>query len=960
MQREKIITYGFENKFSPEATNKALAQFNMGPMGPREEGLYRSGKWGVSALERAGSDASEFVRGINTLWSLASYGMGELATHPVQTTKAASKQVGKYLGEKGIGGAGVDALNLLGSPYGLTTQDIQSRGLGNVLYSLPGAMWAHPGFSTLDFVLPVMGKMPTHQVGNILANTKYVPQVIKDFIPSTEVSKVNQVVNSSRGVVNTIDRNFAAEVNQALSGKGDLTQAVKNLQIPTAGKWAGDANTIKLTENLLRIAKKYNKDLVDMGVDASKGKQVATAQYILESINPERTYSTPLNTISKAMEGDRAALKSLNIQKERFNELRKEAEQLYDKGIIHPLSHRATYASDALSPGLVTDTDKALGSMADRRYGWAKPQELAGTLGRAYEGASRELRDARLGLLSMEGIAKSIGTKINPETYVKGALSLADDKVVISPNYLKDLLAQDFNKANFNSVARRVNKVARDGVPTDLWGKYSDDLYLVNKNSLRPIRNVYHKPKNGLGRWVNSLWKTAQLITPKYWLENRGGNISLNFLEGVSPLDYRDALKYKNIRPDRLKTETSYYGVLGEDFKGTQASQAARQALNTIKSGAVELDAKKFIKGTYDAFTGPWLSFESQFETLDRYANFIRQAKRLSKETGRNFVDIIKESNTNRNLYNKLMGNVNRSLGDYIGRNWAINPELYEMLSFLFPFHKYPTQGLRTLTHQAMSKPINFATKVTIPQRIGSKIWDAQTRLYPEISDERGGLVMGKVPGRGGYTILKQSDIYPLGAGAGLFADLTTDWKRLNLNPITDLAKILMFKDRYGNMASSPNIMNAPSGRQSFYRDDTGKPINKVFEGPKLGDYLSYLGAELGSLFVPAIKTVNSYGGPLAAAVTGKYWYPRYNTAMVGQLGDKPIPKYLRPFISGKTDNAGITGAEAASRVAGSYRLKVYPKQSITTTNKNYRATLKKYYRNKNRKNTLENYRRNK
>ena len=971
--REEIIEYGYLNGKKIRDINNALSKANMGPMGPRETALIETNTWGTTPIERVARDAKEFTQGLNTLISAGKDYAGKLVTNPQKTITDTQTAVNNYLSQKGVGGAVTDLYNMMVEPYGLDTNSIQRKGLGRALYEAPGNMWAHPGYTAVDFASLGRGRVPTKALGNIL-EAKNAPKIIRDFIPSEKVSKVNDIINSANSIVGVEDRNMALAVAEATrGGKGDIKQAVRNLE---TGTRAGDEATLKLTDKLADISDTYNKQLLDLGVDANKAKQITIAQYMLETLNPDRTKNIHLNDIIKWMQGIGKApygSGSDNVLKA----LQKQGEELFAQGKIKPISHRATFKADPGAGNLVTDTDRILGHLADRRYGWATPEELAPTLFKAYEGASRELRDANVGRLSFDEISRSVGTKVSPQA-VKDGFSIADNEVVISPQAFNDILAKDFNKGNFTTVSRRVEEMMGKGLAENRWKDYANDLYVVKKDYLNPLSNrfAYFDQGANAGRKLNSTWKTAQLITPKYWLENRTGNTILNMLEGVTPQDYLDAMrisnkngvyytgKYHDIRPERLKTDTSYFGVLGEEFRGAPAEASIRQATNTIKEGVKELSPTKAIKGTYDLFSAPVLAFESQFEALDRYANFIRQAKRLSKETGESVGSIIKRSSKDNKLYAKLMKQVNRSLGDYIGRNWAINPNLYEGLSFMFPFFKYPTQGLRTLAYQAINKPARFHSLVTAPQRIGRSMWLDQVYQHPELAEYNGGVIDTNMPKGSKYYKLRTTDVHPLGAGAGLLSNLLNNWEDVNLNPITDLGRIISFRDRYGNIASSPRYINSPGGGPTFFRGPNGEPTPRVMEKPSLGDYLSYLGAEGGNLFIPAVKAWNSYIGPSMAGLSPiveklgskpLFWYPRYNTSMMGQITDKRMPKYVQPFVSGKTDYPGIKGLDAISKIIGTQTLKVYPKQSMATTNKSWRSLLKRFMQNQQQKKLIEN-----
>ena len=121
---------------------------------------------------------------------------------------------------------------------------------------------------------------------------------------------------------------------------------------------------------------------------------------------------------------------------------------------------------------------------------------------------------------------------------------------------------------------------------------------------------------------------------------------------------------------------------------------------------------------------------ESSLEFMDRYANFISQAKKEAKLQKTTVENILKRADDDKALFNKLNTEVNKSLGDYIGRNYAIPTEAYNLLGEAIPFYRFLTQTGRTTLHQMAHNPLALAGNVTIPSRVGGKIYDNILRQY--------------------------------------------------------------------------------------------------------------------------------------------------------------------------------------------------------------------------------------
>lgn len=959
LSRKEIIEFGIGKGYSPDKINTALTRSNQSSLGPRERALIEENAWGKSPIKRFGEGAQRTLQGINTIASIAGSALTD------SKARANMKNVmNEYLAGKGLSGILSDVGSMVGAPYGLTEENIRNKGLGKVITEVPFKAWANPFETTLDIGLPMLGKIPSHSVGNALTKIN-APQAIRSLIPSSQVSKVNTAINTGRAGVMSIDRAMARQLNEAVggAGKADMVQVAKNLQIPEAGKWQGSEATLKATKKMAEISDRWDRMLVELGVDPSKGKQLAQGQYLMETFNPDRskpiTFSG-INDLITSMGADKRLLNALGTDRETFLAKAREASELYNKGIIKPLSHRATFARDERFPGLVTAEDRNLNFLADRKYGKATPEELAPTLLKAYEDTAREMTQANLGKVSIEGVAKAVGKKVGPEEFTK----LADDEIIISPKAFNDLISEDFNTGDFGTVNKRLRDFATKGLDEKLVNdfRYADDLYKVSTKDIFPLVNMANanKYRYPLLNKLNSGWKTAQLITPKYVVENRLGNWTLNALEGVTPIDYIEAMalkppkgdytykgKYFDIKPNQLKADTSYYGVLGENFQGTTSMKAMRLSLNKIKQGIKDKDISQLAGGAYDLFSAPTLAVESNLEGVDRYANFIRQAKRMSKRTGESVENIIKRAAKDNQLYSELMGSVNKSLGDYVGRNWAIDPQAYALASLAFPFFKYPTQGVRTLVHQAIRRPGSFFGKVTLPSRIGSDIWKQQVTEYPEIADEKGGVVTDSTKGKFGRTILRQSDINPLGAGMGLISNALNNWGDIGISPFFSFANIAQHKDRYGNIASSPRYTTINRGREAVWNNERGLPTRKTMERPELIDRLGLAGGTLANMYMPPVIAWNRYIGPLSAFALDKPFYPRYDTSMMGQVGEVRIPKGLQPIISGKTQTVGRRGFEPVrQQMFGLREVRLYPRQSTSVNSiRNYKKAIDKYRR---------------
>ena len=84
---------------------------------------------------------------------------------------------------------------------------------------------------------------------------------------------------------------------------------------------------------------------------------------------------------------------------------------------------------------------------------------------------------------------------------------------------------------------------------------------------------------------------------------------------------------------------------------------------------------------------------------------------------------------------------VNKDLGDYIGRNYAMPNKYYDALSALMPFYRFITQTGRTTAHQLAHNPLGFTTSVTLPSRYANPISeDVIKRFNLDPEKYKGGL----------------------------------------------------------------------------------------------------------------------------------------------------------------------------------------------------------------------------
>lgn len=900
-----------------DALERALSAYNMKPLSYYEkqrlrEGRSLEGNLLTQAPENVSSNLKEIASGINTIGTIGV----KLLSDPKfrDTTISGLKQ---YVTNKTVPGVAKDLFNTVGRDYNITTDDMPKNPVDAVA-RIGAGIANRPITGLLDFA-PIGHAIPKYAVGNTLEKIG-APKVIRQFIPSENVAKVNQAIKTGRGIVGTKAQDLSYAFRSALNDvdKDTAVQAIRNLE---TGVWRGDDKVIKATEKLKTVQEKYNQELLALGADANAERRVAIAQSIMEELNPDRANNSAyIDTINSAIAGDTNALNTLGKTKEQMASLIAGANRRYDEGYLRPLSHRYSFVKpEGAQVNYVASEN--LGKLSPRHYGWGTPEQLYETLPQAYEDIAQGIASANSGKISLENLVGEVGRKVDIKNPNVGA-----DEVLVSPKLFKDLTRSDYSLGRMNSTPDRISEIYTGLAPSNF--KMYDDVYAIKKEYLEPLKNATEVGSmSKLFGPFNSMWKYSQLTNLKYLTENRIGNTLLNAIEGVTPADYIEGLMAKKIAPSRLRQETSYQGILGEEFAGSRTGEAIRRSIADVKSGWKAHDPLKVVNGLNKVFANAVLPTEAGLEFYDRYANFIRQAKRMGKETGTSPWELIKQSDTDNALYNKLISPVQASLGDYTGRNWAINPRLYDTLSATFPFFKYPTQAMRTFARQAKEHPFRYQALVGVPQKIGSDLWDYQTNATNLGEEEVGGLFVKPQQSRFGPALLQRFNAHPLSAGAEYAYNFLGNPTGLSISPLFDLARVFKFQDAYGNTASSPKYYN--SGGYTFMLDNNGNPTNQLMTRPTPGDVASQGLSTIANLYATPVVQWNRTVGPALAELTGNTFYPNYDTTIFGTFGDR---RFTNPIWGGRINSRGRKGHEAfVYPLMGVQTRQVYPTQKLAT-----------------------------
>lgn len=568
----------------------------------------------------------------------------------------------------------------------------------------------HPLSATLDSFNPA-SKVAKPIIKKVTNNPNR-PLWMKQLLPDEDTRKfhrdITEALQSSRAKSSELYKSAVTLDNMPKANRKEIAKYLMT-------------NKGKLTSAERKVARGIRKDLnanqdlaVKLGyVDAKNQADDIVAQYVMQNIKDKSNLlHDDIKTIINGGELRPTAQRLLSEEKNlgEISKLIKEGSDLYNNKKIVLLSQKFATSEDPLGEVIASTINKDNKKYFDtsRIIGRTGADRLANVLDDTLEfqlnqvGYSREGVDIIDKLLANKTVSGEIKDTVASEIKSNFNKSLADD-------FMKGELP-DLNKA-----------LRKSGIKGRI-----DDVYY------EAINNAFKKPVNtGLRRLLNA-FKKAVLGQPHWYTQNRVGNWTNNFMEGVNLADYLDTKKYSKLAPKQLKQQTSFASYVNEGIPGVgnttfggsfnKLNKAIGRYRESNKGlGATSTLVSDMLGGISDVTANPWFKLEATAEFTDRYANFIRQAKREAEATGRSVESILEEANKNKNLFNKLNTQVNKSLGDYVGRNYALPAGLYDNLAELVPFYRFLTQTGRTTAHQLANNPLAFHSIATLPGRLGQQ-----------------------------------------------------------------------------------------------------------------------------------------------------------------------------------------------------------------------------------------------
>lgn len=811
----------------------------------------------------------------------------DLKTNPATAgIKAPARVINNLLVNPILGDFGTSTNDLI-STYKNNPKEIATRIVPNALWSI----YDKPVTTSLDLA-PISKALPEGAVAKAVHKLP-IDKEIKYLFETPEMKEVNTILSDNKLGAST---KLAKEMDElgrlrgdASLGKFNPTDVVKSLR---TGEWQGDKSSIRKMRD---ISNKFSQYAYELGVPAREMDDVVRANNYMSLFNPEVNSGFLQDVINRFESGANVTkeLKQLGTTPELFEKWLQTADKAIDEGRIAHISQ--ILAGNRGGDGIASAVEKRLNPFLSKQsLGSATNERLGEVLFDTYDFLGNRIQDA----FSLKGSLKEITNKFG-RAYDKSK-SLGKNEVLISPSAIQQTLMENYGNPSvkLSSLLKPLDTSNID----NLTKKYKD-LVAIDQTYLDQLSRQQTRMVPDFLDNLNTSFKGSVLSTPKFFTDNRWGNLRLNILEGVTPKDYLDAIATRKDMPSKLLNQTSYAGFLGKDFVGNRFLETQSRALGKLLD-KTSSPSEKF-KNFNMLFSNLIIPIESKAEGIDRYANMIRQAKRINKD----WKSVIAEAETNKDLYRKLNTGVNDSLGDYVGRNFAINPKAYEALNLLYNFYKYPAQSARVMGKQAANRPLAFQAMVMNPARGGNEVADKNIEsLNNRLNDSYSGGTLYRLPNRTWepYEVLAyQSDPMsaPLDVGYKVMSGRPEE--AVNISPaLTAWNNILRYQNSFGSTPTSPSYR--VSGDTMLERSNVNPMVLTGYHEPTLGDRVKYGTTALAKNYVTPVVQANAIL-PYASYLLGESYYPAYDTTLIGQIGLGDRIPYV---IQGNTMKRGREGFE--------------------------------------------------
>lgn len=765
---------------------------------------------GIDKLEAA-KDA--FIKSVNDDKYRKTLG-GAIAGGVVGTFIPKLGTLGGALTGAGIGMSGdpKEFANALLSTYNTNLDELASGSVdaGNVVQGI----FDNPLYTALD-AAPLYGPKLVKGVNKSL---EHAPLALRQLFPDEKTRAFNrQITNSLTSARARGQANYQGILDLEMLPGINRERLVNNiLTNKTEGLTPKELELAKTIKNNLR---NVETEFLNRGyADPEAFRDNAAAQYVMYEM-PD-VGELVHDDIYRIIRGEDLRTKNKLPNKDKINKIKELGEVgrgLYDSGDISWLSQKLAPITDeygnVVARELAGDTKNYFAT--DRIVGKQSTKKLANVFDRTV----KQQLDEYSQFMDIEDTVNNLVNNFKEQQGIgiyNGEGEIPVGKAPFSMRAFKEYIKT--HGANIDTAEAINNAKVKEA-----GALLIDNLYLDM------INNAFRK---GFGnRRLLNAFKKAVLANPHWFIQNRVGNFSNNLMDGVTLFDYGDARKAikAGLIPNELQYQTSYGayinmlkgedvipGMKGVESKGLLSSIGApvsrlKQDWARFRDSRKSLeDIKNLALNTYtntsDFFANPFYKLEASGELLDRAANLVKQAKEYGKRNNVNWKDVLRKAKEDTSLFHELNTGVNKALGDYVGRNYAMSPGWYDFISETIPFYRFMTQTGRTTAHQLAHNPLGFMANITTPPRVGynlSQYYASKYGLDPDQYD--GGIPYKQIREEGGKTAYRTYGFEPLPFAS--VAKQTTSPTELAsmLGPYTTSLPLAMaFMNRYGRTATSP------------------------------------------------------------------------------------------------------------------------------------------------------------
>mgnify|MGYP006893082464 CR=1 FL=1 len=876
--------------YTTSQAEEHFKKYGFGNMTSVEKGLFRASQ--VSAyLPR---NIKEIAAGLPTFLGTFIPAYGEILQEADREKLSTSPDVMRRLSKAGEQ-ARKDFLNYINpktvwdtmmAPYGL-----ESERVINTISGKPGPKLSleetgrltrmHPANLAID--LAPLYKLP----GQALSKTAIGKQLAKQ-------SSINKAINQSvqQGKMAT---QAISQKNQSFRKKWEsltpndqiaITEAITH----TGVKDLGDKKLNAIMEEARDISKSISNEYINKNL-------------IPEQVNADNiianTMGNSLNWEGVTHSDIMKAIQNPETMPKEWKELYNQAKQLQSQGDITFLSQLVNPAENVM--GIPIEKAGRYSEQA-RVLGTRTPAEMAALVPDAYDATISRLT----GYNTLSELSRNLPEATGSLTgnALKDALKAGTD--VYDLEAFGNLASQGaLSGKSPKSVFKSLKKATKD--TTEGFTLSPKDMSAISE-AFSPLS---HNP-------TLSAWKRSQLVTPKWIVENRIGNVINNLIEGVTPIHNLRALANWKDMPEQLRNLTSYAGLSGDAGRlvtGTGFVDALKEtgsALKKLGKGDWEEGLPQLYRGTSDIVSNPVTKLESTLESWDRYSNLIKQADKLG----------IDYKNLTPDQFWKAYEGVNKSMGDYVGQNYYLPRGAREAVYNWVPFWKFPAQTASVTANQLINKPLGFQSFIGYPTKTGSEIYNkAIEQGYYEDPMGEGGFPTGKTDYFGNPKVMRSESI-PFTTLSGLVRDITTPEQGIsniidNLSPTFEIKDILGQKGYRGMPATSKKYITDVKTGLRFGKDKEGNITGEEYE-QTLPDYLQYLTTQgIKRMWAPAVfgeRVVRPFYYGLVDPVlrdvpfSEAQMYPMYSDELapwsVGNITSQPktgLTEILGPQVGLKT-----------------------------------------------------------